>query len=166
MWGGARAARRCEALVLAMSRGWQVGKTQGQFEHRCSGDGGELPPPNQLGLPELGILNCRSRKHPTSIGGGVGRGVHTGGPDDATPLPDLESELRSPRTPQGGRERKERRADSNFKQPAACGYRFRETQLRDPAGEMRRVLSVSLAFPEGRARECRVLGAPAAARVV
>jgi hypothetical protein len=46
-------------------------------------------------------------RSPPPCGEGLGVGVHTGGADAATPLPYLESELRSPRTPQGGRERRE-----------------------------------------------------------
>jgi hypothetical protein len=38
-------------------------------------------------------------------GWGAGRGVAASAPPEWTPTPDLESELRSPRTPQGGGER-------------------------------------------------------------
>jgi hypothetical protein len=42
-------------------------------------------PPNS-GLPELGIINCRSRIYPTSSGGGLGRGVHTDTKIDEQPV--------------------------------------------------------------------------------
>src|ERR1700747_880608 len=41
------------------------------------GDESVLPLPPHSGLPELGIVNCRSRINPTSMGGGWGEGLRS-----------------------------------------------------------------------------------------
>src|SRR5207249_7312751 len=44
---------------------------------RCDGIGIALSLPPNSGLPELGIVNCRSRIYPTSMGEGWGEGLRS-----------------------------------------------------------------------------------------